>query len=93
MTKEYDCEHCEHWVKDSFGDRVCEFDGECECFEITNEDCVRACKTQDELAKLLVGLCDRAIQSRFGGVNFTTDVELVKEWLQKPHEVDDEMES
>lgn len=60
---------------------------------ITNEDCIRDCKTQDELAKVLVGLCDRAIQSRFGGVNFTTDVELVKEWLQKPHEVDDEMES
>ena len=59
----------------------------------TNEDCVRGCKTQDELATVLVGLCDRAIQSRFGGVNFTTDVELVKEWLKKPHEVDDEMES
>ena len=87
MAKEYDCEHCEHWVKDSLGDRVCKFDGECECFERTNEHCVRDCKTQDELAKVLVGLCDRAIQSRFGGVNFTTDVELVKEWLQKPHEV------
>ena len=60
---------------------------------MTNEDCILGCKTQDELAKVLVGLCDRAIQSRFGGVNFTTDVELVKEWLQKPHEVDDEMES
>ena len=54
----------------------------------TNEDCVRDCKTQDELAKVLVGLCDRAIQSRLGGVNFTTDAELVKEWLKKPHEAD-----
>ena len=55
---------------------------------MTNEDCILGCKTQDELAKVLVGLCDRAIQSRFGGVNFTTDVELVKEWLKKPHEVE-----
>lgn len=56
---------------------------------LTNKEYMKyCCMSDEELAKFLVALCDRAIQSRFGGVNFTTDVELVKEWLQKPHDVD-----
>ena len=53
MAKEYDCEHCEHWVKDYFGDRVCEFDGDCENpAPMTNEAWLKSLSTE-ELAELL----------------------------------------
>ena len=98
MAKEYDCEHCEHWVKDSFGDRVCEFDGDCENpAPQTNEEYLRSLNTE-QLAEWIISLCvtyfDRTDLSIVGAVKESIKIndhydghiqkDLLVEWLKQP---------
>ena len=60
-VKDGDCEHCEHFVKDAYGQFVCEFDGECENMvrELTNEEWLKSLDTE--------GLVDYLFEVHKGG--------------------------
>lgn len=89
------CKHCEHYVTDACGDKVCAFDGDCENYVQTNEEYLKSCNTE-ELAEVLNkifmtrtfchicpegGVCDIGYKCKYHGGN-TKDFE---EWLKEIH--------
>jgi hypothetical protein len=87
MAKEYDCEHCEHWVKDSFGDRVCEFDGDCENpAPQTNEEYLHSLNTEqlaEWISKVTIDAWFRQVNNELPKPNGAKEW---AEWLKQPHE-------
>lgn len=84
MAKEYDCEHCEHWAKDSFGDRVCEFDGDCENpAPQTNEEYLRSLNTE-QFAEFLKCITVDAMDDQKKGDKHWTYTPSWVEWLKQP---------
>ena len=91
-VKDGDCEHCEHFVKDAYGQWVCEFDGECENMvrEQTNEEYLKSCDTE-QLAKVLLSFCQYPceickIECDDGNAcTYNKALNTIAEWLKQPH--------
>lgn len=88
-VKDGDCEHCEHFVKDAYGQWVCEFDGECENMvrEMTNEEWFCTLSTEEKV-KALLNLHEKVRQKMktdIGGENSFYKGDYYREWLKQPH--------
>lgn len=79
-----DCKHCEHYVTDAYGDKVCAFDGDCENYVQTNEEWFCSLSTEEKATFL-------AIQVRLGVEFYRTNDERYQnhdwwvEWLKQPY--------
>lgn len=84
--KDGDCKSCEHFVKDAYGQFVCEFDGECENMvrEMNNEEWLRqANKEEMEHTLTMLIMKDRFFADKeFAYVNIRFGVHC---WLKEIH--------
>ena len=81
-----DCKNCEHYVTDSYGDKVCEFDGECENFEQTNEEWFDSLPTEDK-AKVFANATYSTAEAPMEILALGKEFEQKKweMWLKQPH--------
>lgn len=95
--KDGDCKSCEHFVKDAYGQFVCEFDGECENMvrEMTNEEWFCKLSTEEKAKWIQYVIChcrhcnaDNAFLCQFyDKVGFVPCVgDGLVEWLKQPHQ-------
>ena len=68
-----DCKHCEHYVTDACGDKVCAFDGDCENYVQTNEEWFCNLSTEEKATFLASNKM----------LNF--DYQMWIEWLKEKH--------
>ena len=79
-----DCKHCEHYVTDACGDKVCAFDGDCENYVQTNEEWLRSA-TFEELAGAIYEWHTKGYARGKNGLPLNPITEVV-EWLKQPKE-------
>lgn len=86
-VKDGNCEHCEHFVKDAYGQWVCEFDGECENMvrEMTNEEWFCSLSTEEKAEFLVMIQMSVMRPVKRGAVDMEKFIEEVAEWLKNPH--------
>ena len=85
-----DCKNCEHYVTDSYGDKVCAFDGDCENYVQTNEEHLKSCNTEQLAEYLLNVWMDGAfnVNAEFGlnEAQIEKHKGYIAEWLKQPHQ-------
>ena len=78
-----DCKHCEHYVTDACGDKVCAFDGDCENYVQNNEEWFCGLSTEEK-AKFLRKIYRDGRDDYVGEWYEQTEADFV-EWLKQPH--------
>lgn len=92
--KDGDCKSCEHFVKDAYGQCVCEFDGECENMvrEMTNEEwfCGLSTEEKAEFLNLIIRVGPYENEPKdfwecVYGRGGDRGTKSIVEWLKQPH--------